>query len=197
MPQDETVQNETVQDESSGLDPQTADLTSEATPDKENAWDYVKDLRKESAKYRLKAKELEEKLREYEERDLSELEKLKKRAEEAEQQAMSLKSSIEQREVRYALTLEATRMNFHDPADAFNNVNVADLDFDEDGTPTRKSVQKALKTLAEQKPYLVKETVAGSADGGARGAGPASFDSRVAEEEKALIERGYIPAPIV
>ena len=74
-------------DESTQLEAEVSD-TPEAD-EKTFSADYVKQLREEAAAYRTQKNTLESKLKEYEDRDKTELEKLQERAERAEQELES------------------------------------------------------------------------------------------------------------
>ena len=162
---------------------------------------YVDSIRSESAKYRKRAQDAEAKLKEHDQEQMSELEKAQSVATDANAKVEGLENLLAGERTRNTVTLEATKMNFQDPADALSLLDVSDLNMDEETKrPTTKSVQGALKTLVKDKPYLLKEAPKpGSADGGAGGsAGELTEEEKIAAHEKALQEQyGSVPMPAI
>ena len=160
---------------------------------------YVDSIRSESAKYRKRAQDAEEQVKKHDQDQMSELEKAQSLATDAEAKVEGLENLLAGERTRNAVTLEATKMAFQDPADALSLIDVNDLNIDDETKrPTTKSVQGALKTLVKDKPYLVKEAPKpGSADGGAGGgAGDLTEEEKIAAHEKELQERyGSVPLP--
>lgn len=160
---------------------------------------YVDSIRSESAKYRKRAQDAEEQVKKHDQDQMSELEKAQSEATEAVAKVEGLENLLAGERTRNAVTLEATKMAFQDPADALSLIDVNDLNIDDEtNRPTTKSVQGALKTLVKDKPYLVKEAPKpGSADGGAGGgAGDLTEEEKIAAHEKELQERyGSVPLP--
>ena len=160
---------------------------------------YVDSIRSESAKYRKRAQDAEEQVKKHDQDQMSELEKAQSQATDAEAKVEGLENLLAGERTRNAVTLEATKMNFQDPADALSLIDATDLNMDDETKrPTSKSVQGALKTLVKDKPYLVKEAQKpGSADGGASGgAGDLTEEEKIAAHEKELQERyGSVPLP--
>ncbi len=163
--------------------------------------DYVDSLRSESAKYRKRAQEAETQIKEHDQDKMSEIEKAQSIATEATAKVEGLTNLLAAERTRNVVTLEATKMNFQDPGDALNLLDVSDLNYDEETKkPTTKSVQGALKTLVKDKPYLVKgKPGPGSADGGAGGGtGELTQEQKIAAYEKELQEQyGTVPMPSV
>lgn len=160
---------------------------------------YVDSIRSESAKYRKRAQDAEEQVKKHDHEQMSELEKAQSEATDAVAKVEGLENLLAGERTRNAVTLEATKMSFQDPADALSLIDVNDLNIDDETKrPTSKSVQGALKTLVKDKPYLVKEAgKPGSADGGAGGgAGELTEEEKIAAHEKELQERyGSVPLP--
>ncbi len=160
---------------------------------------YVDSIRSESAKYRKRAQDAEEQVKKHDQDQMSELEKAQSQATDAEAKVEGLENLLAGERTRNTVTLEATKMNFQDPADALSLIDATDLNIDDEtNRPTTKSVQGALKTLVKDKPYLVKEAQKpGSADGGAGGgAGDLTEEEKIAAHEKELQERyGSVPLP--
>ncbi len=160
---------------------------------------YVDGIRSESAKYRKRAQDAEAEVKKHDQEQMSELEKAQSIATEADAKVEGLENLLAGERTRNTVTLEATKMNFQDPADALSLLDVSDLNMDEETKrPTTKSVQGALKTLVKDKPYLLKEAQKpGSADGGAGGsAGELTEEEKIAAHEKRLQEQyGSVPLP--
>lgn len=160
--------------------------------------EYVKELRSESAGYRKRAQEAETKLKEYEQAQMSELEKAQTIATEAAERASQLENQLQAERVRNAVVLTATEMSFLDPSDALNLIDLQTLNFDEEtGRPSTKSVKGALERLANAKPYLVGSKQPGSADGGARGEpGELTREEKIAGYGEQIQQRfGGVPIP--
>jgi len=102
--------------------------------------------------------------------------------------------------MEHAVAMEAAKLSFADPEDAFALLDVSDIDVDDKtGKPDREDVIFALKALAKSKSYLLKgkATMAGKGDGGAKGGAPKpkSTDAMVAEQIKAYQGRGMVLVP--
>jgi hypothetical protein len=154
-------------------------------------------LRKENAERRVRANAVEEELKAFREAEMTETEKLRTRAEEAEKRNLELESSVKEERVRSAITRAASKpeVRFNDPGDAFLHLDFAELKFDEEtGMPDGRSVTAALKRLLDEKPYLAATQDFGSADGGTRGSGPPTFEDKVAKYTKEFQDKGYVPA---
>lgn len=160
---------------------------------------YVDSLRSENAGYRKRAQTAEEQVKKHDQDQMSELEKAQSIATDAAAKVEGLENLLAGERTRNTVTLEATKMDFQDPADALSLLDVTDLNFDEETKrPSTKSVQGALKTLVKDKPYLLKEVKKpGSADGGASGgAGDLTEEEKIAAHEKTLQEQyGSVPLP--
>jgi len=115
----------------------------------------LKATRQESIKHRKRLEEFEAEQRKAEEAKLSELERTKKRLADLESERESLTRSTQERIVRYEVQLAAARMNIVDPDAACKLLDLSELEYDDTGQPT--NVDKVLKKLIEDKPYLVKQ----------------------------------------
>jgi hypothetical protein len=134
--------------------------------------EYVRKLRAEAASYRTKLKELEQKVQEHETAKLSEAEKLQKRLAELEREQANYQRERQERTLKYEVMLAASRMGIADPEAAYKLLDLASIEFEEDGTP--KNVEKALRDLIAKRPYLAGGT--GSPTNPARGqSSPATF----------------------
>lgn len=126
---------------------------------------------------REEAKGLAAKLKEYEDKDKSEQQKLQDKLAEVEARALTAEREAQDARVRTAIERSAAKMQFNDPEDAFLQINRAALDFESDGTPKEKSLQDALESLAKAKPYLVGGAPGrGKADQGSRRSSPSGTD---------------------
>lgn len=77
-----------------------------------------------------------------------ETEKLKKQLSEANEKSRK-------RIIKAAVMLEASKLGFHDPNDAFALADLSDIEFDEEKDDV-SGVEDALRELAKRKPHLIK-----------------------------------------
>ena len=117
---------------------------------------YVQKIRREAAEYRKRLRELEKALKEKEEAELSEQEKLRRRVAEYEARLAELERERQERTLQYEVKLRAAAMGIVDPDAAWRLLDLAAIEFDEDGTPT--NIDEALQALVQAKPYLKGQT---------------------------------------
>jgi len=127
--------------------------------------EYVKRLRAEAAEYRKRLRELEQTVRQHEESKLSETERLQNRLAELERQQSLHERERQERTLKYETMLTASKLGIVDPEAAYKLLDLASIEFEEDGTP--KNVEKALRELIATRPYLAGGS-AGSATNPAR-----------------------------
>lgn len=124
-------------------------------------------------------KDAEDKVRQ---QTLSENEKAIEAArKEAAENARTEVTTAYQRRLATADLRAAAGGKLTDPADAVRFIDLDDLDLDEDGSPTAKSVTAAIEKLLKEKPYLAADNPRrGTADGGGRGGSkPADMNSLI------------------
>lgn len=134
--------------------------------------------------------------KEYEDRDKSALEKAEDRAKQAEERAAKLEDDNKALALRTAFNSNSD-YTWVDADDAFEmarrNFGLADLEI-RDGTVDKKKLKAILKTMAEDKPYLVSKG-SGEGDGkGGKGASGGSFNSGkggAKSKNEAAIARRY------
>jgi hypothetical protein len=121
--------------------------------------EYVEDLRRENAARRTKEKDLakkvedlEKKQQEAEDKDKSEVERLSTEKTRLEKEMEDLRRENATSTVRSEVRIQAARMGFNNPDDAYRLLDLAKIDPEELG----KDAEKALKALAKDKPYLIK-----------------------------------------
>lgn len=120
-----------------------------------------KRLSDEAAKYRVQAREerklreqLEAKVKEFEDGDKTETEKLRSELESLTKDASSLRSSNVQLTMQNAVLRSASKFNFKNVDDAMKlAINGSDIQGDEDDL--EDLVKDALEKLAKDKPYLL------------------------------------------
>ena len=159
---------------------------------------YVEKLRKEAADTRKRAQAAEAKLKERDDADLSDMEKLTARIETAETTMSSQSTSLREERVVNAVLRAAHELNFHDPTDARGALILDDIDFNEAGYPDLKQVTDQLKAVAKAKPYLISTTPTGSGDGAPTGepVTPADkFQADVDAYSKELKAQGFVEIP--
>ena len=133
-----------VQTGAEGQEPEAGQKTFDAA--------YVQKLRREAAEYRKRLRELEKALKEKEEAELSEQERLQRRVAEYEARLAELERDRQERTLQYEVKLRAAAMGIVDPDAAWRLLDLAAIEFDEDGTPT--NIDEALEALVKAKPYL-------------------------------------------
>ena len=156
----------------------------------------IQDLNREAARHRHEKKEIQrqldeanQRLREIEDKDKSELTKATERAAELETENAQLKTGLTQAQVKIAF-LASNKYEWHNADRALALVDLSEVTIDEDGKVT--GLDKALEALVKSDPYLVKATD-GSSDSGPKGssgapAGSGKKDKDGANREK-LISR--------
>lgn len=126
--------------------------------------EYVKKLRSEAAQYRKSLRELEAKTKEREDAELSESQKLAKRAQELETLLATAERERKERVTRYEVQLMAQKMGVQDYDAAFRLIDQAELEYGEDGQPI--NVEKVVKALIAKRPYLVAASAGGNTSAG-------------------------------
>ena len=135
----------------SGQEPQTVPAAQGQEPEQFDT-EYVKKLRSEAAEYRKKLRDLEAKVKADQDAKLSEAERLQNRLAELEREQAMYQQERQERTVRYEVMLAASRLGCVDPEAAFQLLDWASLEFEDDGKP--KNVDKALADLLAKRPYL-------------------------------------------
>lgn len=107
----------------------------------------------EAAERRKRIEQLEADEKRRADEQLSEVEKAVKRAAAAEAELESMRATLRERAIRYAVESEAARAGFVDPADAVALADLTAVQYD-DGTVT--GAESVVKALAKAKPHLLK-----------------------------------------
>lgn len=111
---------------------------------------------REAASHRVENKTLKQQQEDAERARLSDLEKAQKDAAKHQQTAAELQQKYQALAVRMSIRDQASGLNFYDPEDAFRFLLASgELEYDDEGLP--KNAEKLLKSLAENKPYLIKQ----------------------------------------
>ena len=151
-------------------------------------------LLKESKGYRQRAQKAEGELATLRQKEMSDVDREKSRADTAEARIKNLEVELQTERVGRLITEAAAEANFADPNDVILLLDLAELKKDDEDLPDSKSLKAAIKRLAEAKPYLIRGAIgsngAGSADGGSRGS-----TSPVVDYEKQFQARGMVPIP--
>ena len=135
--------------------PPTTEKTFTQTELNQLITDRLKREREKHADYdQLKA--AADELAKIKESQLSETEKLTKRLAELEAAKSQAETRARETLIESAIISAAARLNFNDPSDAYNLVNRAAIEFDENGKPT--NADDLVKTLAESRKYLIKSS---------------------------------------
>ncbi len=121
----------------------------------------LRKVRSEAARYRKRLRDLENRIkREQKEAQLAKMEetdRLKAIAEEAEAKAKAFKKKAEAVAKRAAVINAASALDFHNPKDAASIIDIEQIEAEDDGTVDEERVNELVRSLAESKPYLIKE----------------------------------------
>lgn len=117
-------------------------------------------LRKEAAKYRRELRTAQEKLREHEQAQLSETERLQQRVKELEGEVESARTQAKRATLRSTVAASAQKLGFLNPSVAHRLIDDEAIEWDGDQP---KNLEALLRDLLRSDPYLAR---AGSADGG-------------------------------
>jgi hypothetical protein len=120
----------------------------------------LRKVRAEAAKYRKRLRHLENKMEE-EKRNvelakMEETDRLKAVAAEAEARVEKLRKRADIIAKRAAVINAASALGFHNPEDAASIVDLSEMTIDDDGNVNDEKVSDLVKTLANNKPYLLK-----------------------------------------
>ena len=120
----------------------------------------LKAARKEAAAYRTKLRQAEEDAETRKRAEMTELERLKADLE-VERQARTKAEEQRQRQIaRTQVIAAAARLGFNDPEDAIRMLDQSTLEVDDAGNID--GLDDALGKLLKQKPYLARQTTAGT-----------------------------------
>ncbi len=153
----------TTQDEGTTTTETTDDDAGKSGKDDKGA---LQAARREAAANRKRVAELEEKVKGLEDANLSEQEKVKKRADELEARTTTDQTTIRALRLELAVAKAAPTIGIIDAESAVALIDQSRVEFDKDGAIVQQSVEDALKELADRKPFLRR---IGSAGGGAGG----------------------------
>jgi hypothetical protein len=134
-------------------------LYADYTAGLKSALDKERKDNKDNAAKLKKLAELEAEEEKRKQAAMSDQEKQAQKLAEAQKKATDAETELQEERVRNAVILEATRQNFADPDDAYTLADLAKLEHDDDGRPTKDSVKAALEELAKAKPYLIKAPI--------------------------------------
>lgn len=118
--------------------------------------DYVEKLRREAAGYRTQLKDAQDRLKSFEDADLSERQKLQKQLDDLKKQQEAANDALRQERARLAIVKAAARHGL--PASLAERL--VDVEYDDEGNP--KDVDAAVKKLAAEYPQLVAGSGGGS-----------------------------------
>jgi hypothetical protein len=117
-----------------------------------------------------RASTFEAELRQLKDKDLPEIEKLKRDTDEYKRQAETAKAELSQARIQIAFLSDNT-YEWHDPKMALKAIDTSKLDIGDDGTVS--GLKLILDGLAKESPWMVKpKTTDGNADAGPPGTPP-------------------------
>lgn len=143
------------------VDPELGDAGKKALDTERSARRAAEKTAKENA---TELEQLRAKLKEHEDAQLTETEKLRKQLADVEASRTQLEREHQESRARSAIEREAAKAGFADPADAWGLLDHAELTYDENGAPS--NAEALLKKLVEAKPYLAARRGAGPLPGG-------------------------------
>ena len=114
---------------------------------------YVRKLRAEAAEYRKRLRELERAIKAHEEEKLSEHERMQRRVAELERERYEYELRLREHTLRYETMLRARELGIVDPEAAYRLLDLAEVEYDEDGRPT--NLERLLRDLVRKRPYLL------------------------------------------
>lgn len=114
----------------------------------------LKKANAEAAANRVKAKKLEDQEAARAAAEMSDLEKAQKAAADAQATLERYQQQAQADKIRHAVEMAASKLNFHDPADAHALADLTTIAVGDDGKVS--GAEEALKALAKAKPHLVK-----------------------------------------
>lgn len=119
------------------------------------------EARREAAKYRTERNGLQQKVQEFQQKDMSEAERLQAERDAAVARADALEAAARQQALQAAVTTEAAALGFHSPTLALRLLDESEV-LDGEGKPA--NVRSALQKVLKDNPYLAKR--ASTADAG-------------------------------
>ena len=117
--------------------------------------EYVRKLREEAAGYRTKTRELEDQVKTFQQRDLTEAQRLQQRADEAEKKAQANEARVKDTLLRLDVERQARKLSIVDEDAAYRLLDPTKIEYGDDGAP--KNVEQLLKDLTTAKPYLIAQ----------------------------------------
>lgn len=159
MPEEMRGQEPAVEGQEPEAEVQTAAEGQEPEVGQQRSFDaaYVQSLRKEAAEYRRRMRELQQKLKEREEAELSEQERLQHRLTEYEARVAELERDRQERTLKYEVMLAARAKGVQDVDAAYKLLDLTSIEFDEDGRPV--NIDQALDALLQARPWLKGQTL--------------------------------------
>jgi len=139
-------------------------VSDDKTPEDEEPFDKGRALKtiQKLREFEKQAKEQARRLADYEKREreaeeaaMSERDRLAAQLKRAEAELKFAQESARDTQNHHEVERLATRLNIVDPEAAVKLLDWGSLDYDDDGRP--QDVEKALKTLIHDKPYLLKD----------------------------------------
>jgi len=124
---------------------------------------YVKELREEAKKYRLKLREIEEAKKKLEDEKLTDAEKKEARIKELESKLTGIESEYKQNQISSMIVRSASSKGFID-MEAVELL--ANRELSSEDEVDQKDVDRVINKIAKDKPYLIKSSESASAGAG-------------------------------
>lgn len=116
---------------------------------------YVESLRQEAARYRTELQGVKSKLTEFETAQLSELDKAKKQATDAQTTITELQTKLRNTSIRSEVAMQAAALKIVDADAAYRLLDADEIKFNDAGEPT--NIKGLLGQLVKDKPYLLAQ----------------------------------------
>lgn len=182
--------------EGTGQAPETTQATGttpEPTAAADDSWKAeLKAARAEAAKYRTQLRALEAEATKEREAKLSDAERAVAEAERAKAEAEKLKAELATLALRAEVSAQAQALGFHEADVALALLDRGALEYGDDGRPQPDSVKAALATIAEARPYLVKQQGAASTGPGGNPARQQGEPAETVDQRRARIYGGQV-----
>lgn len=176
MPEEEEVQGTEEQDvEDKGSETDVEEF------DRERAMSTIRKQRESEKQLSRELKDARAKLAQFEEQEkkrsqaeMSEVERLQAANADLEARMRGLEAERETMIIRSAVERAAAGMGFHSLEDAYHLSDLSGIAIEDDGTV--EGIDKALKALAKERPYLIKQVEKPEINSAARGGGKKETD---------------------
>lgn len=167
---DEAPEEDVTPEETSGEEgtPKPDEDSPEQSQEKPISAEEFEALKRRMQAADRRATAAEEQVRQFQDKDKTEAQRAADRVTELEGTLAAKDELIKTLQLQNGF-LSANSYTWHDPDLALKQVDMDSVEFDADGKPSKDSLKKALKAVADKHPYLVKRTEADTTPSGEPG----------------------------